>query len=45
MIKWLKSLFCHKTSADKRVLEKISIVRPITKKRNPACKKSTKKAK
>lgn len=43
MIKWLKSLFCRKKSADKKVLEKINISKPIRKKQRVASKKQGKK--
>ena len=32
MIKWLKSLFCRKKCVQKKVLEKVAIVKPIRKK-------------
>lgn len=39
------SFVMRKKPAKKKVLEKISIDKRFKKKRNPACKKSTKKAK
>lgn len=43
MIKWLKSLFCHKKPMPKKVLEKINIDTKFKKKHLPAHKKTTKR--
>ena len=43
MIKWLKSLFCRKKCVQKRVLEKVNIVKPIKKKHYSKAKKQEKK--
>lgn len=43
MIKWIKSLFCGKKPAQKKVLEKINISKPFKKKRNVVAKKQGKR--
>lgn len=45
LVSMIKSLFCCKKCAQKRVLEKIDIVKPMKKKRGPAGKKSKGKKK
>ena len=42
MIKWIKSLFCHKKPMPKKVLEKIHIDTKFKKKHLPANKKTIK---
>ena len=43
MIKWIKSLFCGKKPAHKKVLEKITVSKPFKKKHATGSKKQGKR--